>query len=33
MTNWDKKFFDLCDHISTWSKDKSTKVGWAGSYS
>ena len=27
MTSWDKKFLDLCDHISTWSKDKSTKVG------
>lgn len=27
MTNWDKKFLDLCKHIATWSKDKSTKVG------
>jgi dCMP deaminase len=24
---WDKRFLDLSDHISTWSKDPSTKVG------
>ena len=24
---WNKRFIDLCDHISQWSKDKSTKVG------
>lgn len=27
MTNWDKRFIDLADHISSWSKDRSTKVG------
>ena len=27
MSNWEQKFFDLADHISTWSKDRSTKVG------
>ena len=27
MTTWDKKFFALCEHIATWSKDRSTKVG------
>ena len=27
MANWDKRFFDLSEHISTWSKDRSTKVG------
>jgi dCMP deaminase len=25
--NWDKRFLDLCIHISQWSKDKSTQVG------
>lgn len=24
---WDKRFLDLAEHISTWSKDPSTKVG------
>ena len=24
---WDKKFIDLCKHISTWSKDPRTKHG------
>ena len=24
---WDKRFLDLAAHISTWSKDPSTKVG------
>ena len=24
---WDKRFLDLATHISTWSKDPSTKVG------
>lgn len=27
MSNWDKKFIGLCNHIATWSKDPSTKVG------
>jgi dCMP deaminase len=27
MTNWDKRWFDLCELISTWSKDRSRKVG------
>jgi dCMP deaminase len=26
-TNWDKRFLDLAEHISAWSKDPSTKVG------
>ena len=26
-TNWDKRFLDLAEHISTWSKDTSSKVG------
>ena len=25
--NWDKRFFDLAEYISGWSKDRSTKVG------
>jgi dCMP deaminase len=25
--NWDKRFLDLCIHISQWSKDPSTRVG------
>jgi dCMP deaminase len=27
MTNWDKRFMDLAEHIAQWSKDPSTKVG------
>lgn len=27
MTSWEKKFIKLCNHIATWSKDTSTKVG------
>jgi dCMP deaminase len=27
MTNWDKKFIDLANHISLWSKDTNRKVG------
>lgn len=27
MNNWDKKFFDLAEYISTWSKDRNKKVG------
>jgi dCMP deaminase len=27
MTHWDKRYLDLAKHISTWSKDPSTKVG------
>jgi len=27
MTDWNKRFLDLCDHIATWSKDPSTKLG------
>jgi dCMP deaminase len=26
-TDWDKRFLDLAEHISTWSKDQSRKVG------
>lgn len=26
-TNWNKRFLDLAEHISTWSKDRSRKVG------
>lgn len=26
-TNWDKRFLELAEHISTWSKDKSRGVG------
>jgi dCMP deaminase len=26
-TNWDKRFLDLAEHVSSWSKDPSTKVG------
>lgn len=25
--NWDYRFLDLADHVATWSKDPSTKVG------
>lgn len=27
MTDWDKRFLDLADHVAEWSKDPSTKVG------
>lgn len=27
MSDWDKRFFELAKHVSTWSKDPSTKVG------
>lgn len=27
MSNWDNRFFKLADHVSSWSKDPSTKVG------
>ena len=27
MTNWDQRFIDLAEYISTWSKDHNTKVG------
>jgi len=27
MADWNKRFFYLSEHISTWSKDRSTKVG------
>jgi len=27
MTDWHKRFLDLCEHIATWSKDPSTKLG------
>jgi len=27
MTNWDKRFIDLANHIATWSKDTNTKTG------
>lgn len=27
MNKWDKRFLELADHISSWSKDNSTKVG------
>lgn len=26
-TNWDKRFLELADHVASWSKDPSTKVG------
>jgi dCMP deaminase len=26
-TDWNRRFMDLAKHISTWSKDRSTKVG------
>jgi dCMP deaminase len=26
-TNWDKRFLELAEHISTWSKDRSRGVG------
>lgn len=27
MTDWNKRYMELADHVSTWSKDPSTKVG------
>lgn len=27
INNWDRKFISLSEHISQWSKDRSTKVG------
>lgn len=27
MNKWDKRFLELAEHISSWSKDPSTKVG------
>lgn len=27
MNNWDKRWIELCNLISTWSKDRSRKVG------
>lgn len=27
MTNWDQRLLSLAQHIATWSKDPSTKVG------
>lgn len=27
VINWNKRFIDLAEHISKWSKDPSTKVG------
>jgi len=27
MTKWDKRFLELAEHVSAWSKDPSTKVG------
>jgi dCMP deaminase len=27
MDKWHKRFLDLCEHVSTWSKDPSTKLG------
>lgn len=27
MTDWDKRFLDLADHVAQWSKDPRTKVG------
>lgn len=27
MATWDEKFLGLCEHIATWSKDRSTQVG------
>ena len=27
MTNWDKRFLELAEHVATWSKDPRTKVG------
>lgn len=27
MEKWDQRFFNLAEHISNWSKDRSTRVG------
>jgi dCMP deaminase len=27
VTDWNKRFLDLCEHVATWSKDPSTKLG------
>lgn len=27
MTDWDARFLSLAEHVATWSKDPSTKVG------
>ena len=27
MTDWDRRYLDLAQHISTWSKDPSRKIG------
>jgi dCMP deaminase len=27
MTDWNNRFLDLCEHVATWSKDPSTKLG------
>lgn len=27
MSKWDRRFLNLCRHLSTWSKDPSTKLG------
>lgn len=27
MSKWNNRFIELCNHIATWSKDKSTQVG------
>jgi dCMP deaminase len=27
LTEWDKRFFHLADHVASWSKDPTTKVG------
>lgn len=27
MTDWPQRWFDVCDQVAGWSKDRSTKVG------
>lgn len=27
MTDWDRRFLELAEHVATWSKDRSTHVG------
>lgn len=27
MSNWDKRYIELAEHVASWSKDPSTKVG------
>ena len=27
MTDWNRRFMDLAEHVASWSKDPSTKVG------